>query len=119
MGTIDNWSHIMSLSTIFAEVRTLSLEDQRALNSLLVANIRQSLKQKAVMTSVEFRAGDVIKFDGKTRGPIFLEITGFSRDRAKIKGRQLNAGWKTSKGTPWTVGATIVKASTAAEAAMF
>jgi hypothetical protein len=102
----------MSLATIFAEVRALSLEDQRALNSLLVANIRQALKQKAVMTSIEFRAGDIIVFDGKTRGTIFLEVTGFSRDRTKIKGRQVSRGLKTKIGTNWTVGANVAKAST-------
>jgi hypothetical protein len=106
----------MSLATIFAEVKTLSLEDQRALNSLLVANIRSALKHKAVMTSIEFRAGDIVKFDGKTRGPIFIKINSFSRDRTKIKGVQLNRGWKTQPGVQWTVGATVVKASTVAEA---
>jgi hypothetical protein len=106
----------MTLATLFAEVRTLSLEDQRALNALLVANIRQSLKQKAVMTSIQFKFGDIVKFDGKTRGPIFIKIHSFSRDLTKVKGVQLNRGWKTLPGTQWTVGATVAKASTVAEA---
>lgn len=109
----------MSLAAIFTEVRTLSLEDQRALNSMLVANIRQSMCQVAAMKSIAFKAGDVVKFDGKTRGPIYLEVTGFSRDRTKIKGRQINKGWKTSTGAQWTVGASIAKASTREEAAKF
>lgn len=108
-----------TVSALYAQIRVLSLEDQRTLNSMLVANIRLSLKQKAVMTSIAFKVGDVIKFDGKTRGPIFLEVNGFSRDRTKIKGKQINSGWKTSAGVNWTVGATVAKAATREEALKF
>jgi hypothetical protein len=97
-------------------VRTMTLEEQRALNSLLCANIRAGHKVAAAENSMSFGLGDVIQFDGKTRGPIFLEITGFSRDRTKIKGKQLNKGWKTAAGTPWTVGATLAKAATREQA---
>ena len=97
-------------------VRTMSLEEQRALNSLLCANIRAGHKMAAAENSMNYGVGDVVQFDGKTRGPIFLEITGFSRDRTKIKGKQLNKGWKTSAGVQWTVGATIVKSATREQA---
>lgn len=109
----------MSLATIFAEVKTLSLEDQRALNSLLVANIRTALKQKAIMCAVKFKGGDVVKFDGKTRGPIFIKIHSFSRDATKVKGVQLNRGWKTKAGTMWTVAASVVQAASVEEAEKF
>jgi len=79
-----------ALTALMTQIRTLSLEDQRALNAMLVANIRAGLKQKAVMTSIQFKAGDVVKFDGKTRGPIFIKIHSFSRDLTKVKGVQLN-----------------------------
>jgi hypothetical protein len=105
-------SQALTVSAAYALITTLSLEDQRALNSLLVANIRLALRHKAVATSIEFRAGDIIVFDGKTRGTIFLEVTGFSRDRTKIKGRQVSRGLKTKIGTNWTVGANVAKAST-------
>lgn len=106
----------MSLATIFAEVKSLSLEDQRALNSMIVANIRLGLKQKAVTSSSQFYIGDVVKFDGKTRGQIFIRINSFSRDRTKIKGVQLNRGWKTQPGVQWTVAASIAHASNLTEA---
>jgi hypothetical protein len=105
-----------ALTSLMSQIRALSLEDQRALNSMLVANIRAGLKQKAVMTSIQFRAGDVVKFDGKTRGPIFIKIHSFSRDLTKVKGVQLNRGWKTQPGVQWTVGANACRASTVADA---
>ena len=64
------------------------------------------------MSSVAFKTGDIVKFDGKTRGPIHIKINGFSRDRTKIKGVQLNRGWKTQPGVAWTVAATLVSPST-------
>jgi hypothetical protein len=105
-----------ALATVFAQVKSLSMDDQRALNKLLVANIRLAMRQKAVMTAITFKAGDVVKFDGKTRGPIFIKIHSFSRDLTKVKGVQLNRGWKTQPGVQWTVGATVCRASTVAEA---
>jgi hypothetical protein len=97
-------------------VKTLTADEQRFLNSLICANIRSSSKQAAVMSSIAFKVGDVVKFDGKTRGPIFIKIYGFSRDRTKIKGAQLNRGWKTMPGVMWTVASNIVKASSVEEA---
>lgn len=81
-------------------VKTMTLEEQRALNSMLCTNIRAGLRVKAVGASINYSIGDVVQFDGKTRGPIFIEITGFSRDLTKMKGKQLNRGWKTAAGTP-------------------
>ena len=104
------------VNTIFAEIRKLSLEDQRALNSLIVANIRGAMRVKAVSSAIKYNRGDVVKFDGKTRGTIIIEITGFSRDFTIIKGKQLNSGFKTSAGVPWTVAATLVSPSTREEA---
>ena len=106
----------VTLTSLMDQIKTLPLSEQRALNSLLVANIRLGHRQAAVMKSVAYKVGDVVKFDGKTRGPIIIEITGFSRDLTKIKGRQLNDGWKTKAGVQWTVGATIVWPSTREEA---
>lgn len=105
-----------TVSALYAQIRVLSLEDQRVLNKMLVANIRLGMKQKAVMTSITFKAGDIVQFDGKTRGPIFIKIHSFSRDLTKVKGVQLNRGWKTQPGVQWTVGATICKAATLAQA---
>lgn len=105
-----------ALTALMSQIRVLSLEDQRALNAMLVANIRSGLKQKAVMSSIQFKAGDIVQFDGKTRGPIFIKIHSFSRDLTKVKGVQLNRGWKTQPGVQWTVGATICKAATLAQA---
>ena len=106
----------VTLTSLMAQIKTLPLDEQRALNSLLVANIRLGHRQNAVMKSIAYKVGDVIQFDGKTRGPIFLEISGFSRDLTKIKGKQLNRGWKTQAGVQWTVGASIVKAATREQA---
>lgn len=106
-----------ALAPLISQIATLSLEDQRTLNTLLVQNIRAIQKRKSSIVATTFKVGDVVKFDGKTRGKVFMKITGFSRDLSKIKGLQLNKGWKTHAGTQWTVGASACTASTAEAAA--
>lgn len=105
-----------TLNSLMQQVKTLTLEEQRVLNKLLCQNIRHGMKVNAIQKSINFALGDVIVFDGKTRGTIYLEVTGFSRDLTKIKGKQLNKGWKTSPGVNWTVVASVAKASTREQA---
>jgi hypothetical protein len=106
----------VTLNSLMQQIKTLTLDEQRVLNKLLCANIRHGYKVNAIQKSVAFGVGDVITFDGKTRGPIFLEVSGFSRDRTKIKGKQINRGWKTSVGTNWTVGASVARSATREQA---
>ena len=97
-----------TVSALMSEIRTLSLEDQRLLNKMLVENIRRDLKLKAITSSVKLNIGDTVRFDGKTRGTIVIEITGFSRDLSKVKGRQVNSiQARTAIGTNWTVAAQL------------
>ena len=105
-----------TVNELFAQIKKLTLVEKAALNKLLVQDIRFAQKQKAVMASMAFQIGDVVKFDGKTRGQIFIEVTTASRDFTKLKGRQLNRGWKTSAGTPWTVSSTLCTKATREEA---
>jgi hypothetical protein len=110
-----------TLNALMQQIRVMPLEEQRALNSLLVANIRASLKSSAIMTSINYGHGDIVKFEAGIKGTIFIEVTGFSRDRTKIKGTQIGqskfARRKVMNGTNWTAGANIVKASSKDEAA--
>lgn len=99
------------LMSVVQAAKRLSLEDQLKLNKLLCANIRMGNKVRAAGNAIRFNLGDVVQFDGKTRGPIHIQISGFSRDFSKIKGKQVNKGWKTSPGVNWTVGASGVKPS--------
>lgn len=105
-----------TVTELFAQIKKLNLAEKRALNSLLVTDIKHALRHAQVMQAIQFSRGDVVKFDGKTRGPIFIEITGASRDFTKLKGRQLNRGWKTAAGTPWTVSANLCSKATREEA---
>jgi Flp pilus assembly secretin CpaC len=102
----------MSTQTVFdlmSQIRTLSLEDQRKLNKMLVQNIDAGIKRQCQEISCKLDVGDVVSFDGKTRGMITIKVTEFSRDLTKVKGIQLNPGMKTPKGTKWTVHAAAVK----------
>jgi hypothetical protein len=105
----------MNLNALMQVVKLMTLEEQRKLNKLLVANIRGAQKVKAVTAAMDYEVGQVVKFDGKTRGPIYIKITGFSRDMTKVKGVQINQGWKTSPGMPWTAPASFVKPTTPTE----
>lgn len=104
------------LKNIVAHLNAMSIDDLRMLNSAVCDQIRNRQKFEAAMATRSFAIGDVIKFDGKTRGMIHLEVTGFSRDRTKIKGVQLNKGWTTRAGSQWNVFATAARASTRDEA---
>lgn len=105
-----------TLNSVMQLVKTMTLDEQRVLNKLLCQNIRHGMKVNAIQKSVNFAIGEVIVFDGKTRGTIYLEVTGFSRDMTKIKGKQLNKGWKTSPGVQWTVGASVARSATREQA---
>lgn len=104
------------VTELLAEIKKLTLEEQRVLNTALVHHMRFNIRHQAVMKAMTFQIGDIVKFDGKTRGPIYIEVSTTSRDFSKLKGRQLNRGWKTAAGTPWTVGALACTKATREEA---
>jgi hypothetical protein len=107
----------VTLNSLMQQIKTLTIDEQRALNSLLCANIRHASKVKSIQKAMSFEVGQFVEFDGRTRGRIVLEVTGFSRDMSKVKGIQINRGFKTLRGTPWTATATACKAVSAEEAA--
>lgn len=93
-----------ALNEIFAQIQNLPFEDQRALNSMLVASLNRQSKMKSMQQAAKFRIGDEVVFDARTKGIIKMEITGFSRDGSKLKGKQIGG---ISAGCLWTVAATL------------
>ena len=98
-----------AIKSIMEQISTLSLEEQRMVNKLLVASLNSQVKAKSADAAANFRFGQKVQFDAGPRkgGLITMEITGFSRDMTKIKGTQLD-GFR--KGCLWTVGANLCKA---------
>lgn len=107
-----------TLNQVMQLVKTMPLQEQRDLNTMLCANIRRASKLKAIEKSASFELGDVIKFDGKTRGTVYVKVTGFSRDMTKLKGVQTSRGFgKASRGCMWNVHCTSATKVSAEEAA--
>lgn len=94
----------MNLNEIFAQVKSLSIEDQRALNKMLVANLNRENKMKSMVVASKFNIGDKVSFDARSKGYITIEIGGFSRDGANLKGKQIGG---LRVGCNWTVGAAL------------
>lgn len=101
------------LNSLMKQIKSMSIEDQRTLNSLLCANIRGASKIRSIQSAAKFVIGDTVVFNAKTRGMITISVDGFSRDMSKIKGTQLNQGCSSNKGMKWTVGASLCKAASA------
>jgi hypothetical protein len=96
----------MNLNEVFAQVQTLSHEDQRALNKMLVANLNRTSKMHSMMNAAKFNIGDEVVFDAKTKGIVKIKVYGFSRDGSSLKGQQIGG---LRPGCNWTVGASICK----------
>jgi hypothetical protein len=93
------------IQSILSQISALSLEDQRMVNKMLVANLNAQLKSKAANAAINFRIGDIVSFDaGPRKGGITkIRITGFSRDLSKIKGSTINTPYPVI----WTVSAPL------------
>ena len=100
-----------NLQNAIALLDMLTTDEQRALNTILCTKIRHASTVKAVQQSFVFKAGDVVQFNAKTRGQIHMRVTGFSRDRTKIKGHQLNHTGRTYVGMSWQAPVNMVSAS--------
>lgn len=88
-------------TSLLEQVKALSLDEQRALIVQIQDNIRA--EQQELDLKDGFKVGDILKFNGGTRGLIFMEVTGFNKARTQVSGNQLNGGLKTGAGTPWKV----------------
>lgn len=104
-----------TINSLMKQIKSLSLADQRALNHLLVANLKAANKVAASVKAITFDIGDKIVFDAKTRGIINAEITGFSRDLTKIKCKQIGG---LRPGCQWSVSANLVTTPKALVAAL-
>ena len=97
-----------TIKSIMEQISTLSLEEQRMVNKLLVASLNSQIKAKSADAAANFRIGQTVKFDAGARkgGIITLNITGFSRDMSRIKGIQIGG---IRAGCEWSVGASVCK----------
>lgn len=95
------------ISTMMTQIKLMSIDDQRALNGLIVANLRHASKIRDITEASKFAEFDVVQFDAGRKGIIVVQITGFSRDYSKIKGVQLNNTRGTMKGMAWTASAAL------------
>lgn len=103
-------SNQAQIQNILAQIATLPFEDQRMLNKMLVANLNASAKQLSRVNAIQFRVGQKVCFDAGPRkgGIVTVEITGFSRDMSKIKGKQIG-GFR--DGILWNASANLCKAA--------
>lgn len=99
---------MQTIQSIMAQIQTLSFEDQRMLNKVLVAHLKAEHKMVAADAAMNFRVGDIVQFDaGPRKGGITkIKINGFSRDLSTVKGVQVG-GFR--EGVNWNVGATLCK----------
>lgn len=100
-------------TNLVAQVRKLSLADQRTLNTILVESIKHNIRIEAAAKSKEFKLGDVVSFVCTKRGRFgtkHIKVMGFSRDRTKVKGYEvLPDGRRENAFTPtWTVAMSLV-----------
>jgi hypothetical protein len=98
----------MNVNELFAQIKTLSVEDQRALNKMLVANLNRAQKFASMKSAAQFNIGDVVVFDARSKGLVKIKVTGFSRDGANLKGSQIGG---LRAGCNWTVGASLCHAA--------
>jgi len=101
-----------NIQSIMAQIKSLSLEEQRMLNKALVANMNALYKSEAAENAMKFRKGDTVQFDaGPRKGGITkIVIDSFSRDLSSIKGTQIGG---LRQGCKWTVGANLCTKVTA------
>ena len=100
-------------STIVAQVRKLSLAEQRSLNTILVDAINHNLRVEAATRAKDFRLGDIVSFLCTKRGRQgikYIKVTEFSRDRTKVKGYECTptGATQTQFPTQWNVSVSLI-----------
>lgn len=95
------------VAAVMSQIKLMSIEDQRALNGLICANLRHASKIRDITEASKFSELEVVEFDAGRKGIIKIQITGFSRDYSKVKGVQLNSTRGTMKGMSWTASAAL------------
>jgi len=99
-------SNQAQIKNILAQIADLPFEDQRKVNSLLVANLKAGSKELSRDAACGFSIGQVVEFDAGPRkgGKTKIKITGFSRDMSTVKGTVVNGFGA------WNVAANLCKA---------
>lgn len=98
---------------LVAQVRKLSLDEKRALNTILVDSMKHDIRVEAATRAKDFKLGDIVSFVCTKRGRQgvkYVKVTEFSRDRTKIKGYECDRTGtaQTQFPTQWTVGMSLI-----------
>lgn len=97
-----------TLVSILNQMKTLTIDEQRILNKELVAMINRTSKVDSMKAAQQFKIGDEVIFDAKSKGLIKIKVTSYSRDGANLKGPQIGG---LRPGCNWTVAANICDAA--------
>ena len=92
------------VTELMDQIRKLSNEDQRKLNGMLFSHLQYAKRLETMVSSHNFKANDIVKFNAKARGMIFMKLDGVT-PAGRLRGTQLNRGIKSTAGTSWTAGA--------------
>lgn len=88
---------------LYMAAKTLSLEDQRELNRLIVGLINDHHDQKNRQAAATLKVGDTVQFQGRKRGlPITGTIVGFTQKYVKVDAYQDKYGYPTAIVVHWT-----------------
>ena len=99
----------MTLSQIINAASELSREQQLALNKALVEMIRSERRVTLALAGAQFKIGQIVRFNAKTRGIKTMQIEKFNRAGTAVVGFELREDGSKSI-TRWTVATTLCTA---------
>jgi hypothetical protein len=100
---------VVTLQDVLAAAETLSIEDQKELNRLLVDNIREVQRQESRKAAASFRTGDLVEFNhSKTGVKIYGSIKKFNPTRVIVESQYDKYGFA-GHNIEWTVPASMLR----------
>lgn len=98
----------LTVAQLVQSAAQLTVEQQLALNKALCQMIKSGRRVQAAVAGSEFRIGDVVRFNAKTRGIRTIKIEKFNRAGTAVVGWEVDAqGVRLPYGTRWTVANTL------------
>lgn len=98
----------LTVAQLVQSAAQLTIEQQLALNKALCQMIKSGRRVQAAVAGSEFRIGDVVRFNAKTRGIRTIKIEKFNRAGTAVVGWEVDAqGVRIPFGTRWTVANTL------------
>jgi len=102
-----------NLSAAVALLSKLTTEEKRALNHILVDQLRVEHKVNAVVAGSQFNTGDIVSFvksgRGRNAGIHYIKIEGRNRAGTALVGRECSRGGESQPfSVKWTVAPTLV-----------